>query len=617
VGELVLVEECPAELAVSPDDVVVALSAVAAYALRRTGIAYEFVSEADEAPLREAALPLWEEQLAWLDRLDDALETALPALRESGLRPALVYGRYLKGVLDIVWIRAWELSRLLDRRPDRILLYTCDRVEEPIPDSLRFLSGSTVTARLLPLLAEERGIAYEIRQVSAYLDGEPPLVVRSGGPAHRLGRLGARLAGGALGHFRRFDGRGRLTLLLLGRDYDLGSLLLEARRHGHRCLLWEDSSATDASGLRGALRPRRLAVPQADPRRLDFAEAAATIARPEHELWRWPDNWFGVPLSQVVQPRIAHWVANVLPTLYAEFRRAGHLLERERVDFLVAPHMASISHHALVAAGHAAPRTESVQVEHGDGPVAIPAWDLFNLFPFDRHLAPSPDLAAYHRGRAARYERPTAQIHVGSYRWRASAHRAARRRRAGTRELLVYALGDIFGDLRYLHNESYPDVWLHELQVRLVEALGRDERYDVVVKPFPGQGPGARTGRNPIDRIVEGLGRSHMSVSYMPFPRWLEHANRVLLDAASTPVYETALARIPFVALLHERVPLRPEPAEQLQDQLVRFATLDEAVGRLEAFLADPAPPRPQLEWDGPGVLEVLEALGPVSGGRG
>ena len=625
-GALVLVEECPAELEIAADDSVVALSALAAYGLRRAGIAYEFFNDADEAPLREAAARLWEEELAWLDRLDDALAQALPELAASGLRPALLYGRYLKGVLDIVYIRAWQLSRLLDRAPERVVLYARASDEEALAHQLWFQSGPTVLARVLPILADRREVGHETRSVPPYLSGETPPVLTAGGARGSRLRTAARRAyESLLGIGRRVAWRGpRLTLLLLGRGYDLGLLLDASRAGGHRCLLRTRNGAVDVTGLRG--RPVAVDVGRVWGRALpaeavgpgpDFRTAAAALTDPAHELWRWPDGWFDAPLSQVLRPRLAYWIAEVLPALQAEFDRARLLLERERVDFVVAPHMASVSDHAWVAAARLAPASEAVQIEHGDSPLGNPVWDLFNLFPFDQHFAPSADLAAHYRRRAALYERHTAAVHVGSYRWHESSSRSLRPARHGERELLVYVLDTVLGDTRYLNNEARDDVWQYELQTRLIGALADDGRYDVVVKPLAGQGPAAALVRNPIDRFVEELARPNVRVSFTPFPRWLERADRVVLDAASTPVYETALAGVPFITLLSLDVACRPEAAEQLRAHLVPFATLDEAVERLRAFLDDPDPRRPELHWDTPDVLSVLEALGPVSAPRG
>jgi hypothetical protein len=294
------------------------------------------------------------------------------------------------------------------------------------------------------------------------------------------------------------------------------------------------------------------------------------------------------------------------------------LFARRRTDAVAAPFLVGAHDVAAFAAARAAGRPRTVIVEHGDIAHDAPSWDL-NLLAADALVVPTRELADHMRARAARYDRPTATVEVGSYRWPAYERLARARRRPvrllleradarrfrRDRPVLVYTATALAGDYRYLDNAWYPDAWHMQLQQAIVGALAEQDRFNAVVKLFPTEAH----DRNPLDEHVRDLGADHLLISRAPFRHWLPWADRVFLDMASTALYETLVAGVAARSLLWAHHPARPGALEQLGSALAPFETPDEAAQVVRAFAQESAPAIPTLRPEGDDLLAVLTRI--------
>lgn len=639
-GRLLLFEECPAGLDHGPHDLLVALTPLACYQLTRLrkphAVPSDFASESVLAGLEDR---YWEEQLEWLDHLDQLLWREIPALEQRGIRAASLYGYFLKISLDILFIRGFELAALLDQGYRQVILWRREVVEPPLDSTLLF-RGPSVYSRLLPQFCRARGMGYQARAVPG--PSAVPAVRRPGTMfgvpvRHRARRLLHDIAQfreaaiRTVGLSRRPDPGPRLTLLFRTTGYDLGPLLRAARGSGHRCLLMDGDRVVDVTGLvrrtvtaGGAPDPRSAASDRSGDAS-EWTDAAHRTTAPESTIWRWPNAWYDLPLSEILAPRLAYWMTSVVPRLAALTDRFVRLLRDEQIDFVVAPHIADLSTCAAIAAARTLPRSRSVHIEHGDSLLALKVWDLLNLFHFDDYFVPHAEVAAYFRSRRECYARPTAQVHVGSYRWQSHGRRArapqmaverSRRgaangdpgRRRGSpppRPIVVYLLTGTGGDARYLNSAWYPDPWYYQLQTRIVDVFAGRDDYTFVVKLFPSDGHIL----NPIAEYVRDLGRKHIRVSRAPFTRWLPRADRVIIDFPSTGLYETAVAGVPFHLLLHAKFRFRPAALEPLRPWTTIFTQTQEAVQAVEQFLRGDVTRGQVLHPEGADILRTLEGL--------
>lgn len=609
-SRLLFVEGTPSRWEAAPGDKIIALTAEAAGWLDRQGVRYACPSDfGAEESLDRRADSHWREQVDWLQEIDQRLWKVFPSLRSRALRPARLYGYFLKTWVDNLFIRGEEcLSVLSEGSVKEVILWP-----EPGPAAggqdffSHCLQQRSVIPRLLSYFCALRGIPYRVGPVrqTAGLRMEEGLkngarAVRSGASAlfRRVQTTGACAA----------QGKGDLTLLFLERQYDLKDLLADSLRAGHRCLVRQGTSFLAAAD--GRFLYTAPPAPRPDP---VWERAAQELLNHSDPLWEWPDRLLGHPLSPLLKEIFAGWVRRVLPEMIFWSDSLCDLYRREGVDFVLAPALAKNFQVAAVAACRAPSRTQSVLIAHGDGADVEPAWDLFDLFPYQHYFVPDQEFTGYFRERRELYPPPVAQVHAGTMRWKSCAGLANRegkscptpevRRRE--KPVIVYACGQPEHDPRYLNTFDYPEVDYFRLQKALVQTFASALDFTFVVKLFPGD----RGDRTALGRLVRGLKAPNLFLSEAPFRDWLPWADRVILETPSTPMYEAALAGVPFHLLAPASVSFRPEAVRPFSACITLFRDPEEAARQALERLRPAPPPLPSIQPEETSILETLARL--------
>jgi hypothetical protein len=573
----------------------------ACYELDRRGITYKLTTDFGVESRLAALEPLhWQEQLEWLESFDEFLVAQVPTTARWRFGAATLYGFNLKTLMDPVRVRALEADSMLDSC-DRVLLHRRAEVAPPVSWRLLF-QGPSVTSLVLPLVARARGIEFEER-----LDEEtPPLELPS--PADPRSpqagfrqRLKARLRRERPALARPTGTR--LTLLFADFGYDLTYLLARAREQGHRCLRVVEDIVVEADV--GPTEVARLPREGADA---EWASAAELVDSSDHPLWDWPNGWLpGVPLADVLRPRVRYWLECLMPRVAARADAFETLLRSENVDFVLGANM--IQPDVPAAAAVTAHPAQSVLVDHGHDAFAQELFDLIMLRHVDYDFSPTRELAAYLESRGRLYDHPAAEVHVGSYQWRANASLSRSGRPPqpvpSGLPIVVYGLTATAGNGRYLNSAFYSDGCYYRLCREIVDVLAGHPEVFSVVKLFPGDG----NLRNPIDLYVYDLGLDHVVSSRAPLRAWIPWADRVVFDLPSTGLYEAAIAGIPYLALLYAAHRHRPTAVELLGPAAVHFAEPAEAARAVDAFVGAPAVTAPRLYPEGDEILTTLERL--------
>lgn len=622
-SRLLFVEGIPARLEVVPGDRVVALTAQAAGWLEERGVRYGCPSDfGSEARLAARSETHFQEQTAWLDRLDRFLWESVPALEGRALKPARLYGYFLKALVDNLLIRGEEcLGALSDgrlsrpSRPAEVILWPePGRVARPEAFFAYSLQPRGITSRLLSHVCALRGIPHRtgaVRQSAGLQVG-----------AARWSALFSRLRPAGTGAAAPGD-NGRLTLLFLEQQYDLKDLLAEALQAGHRCLIRKGRRFLDlAAGgrcLYTAPPAGRPASPVHPPDPV-WEQTARVLLNLSHPLWEWPDRLLPHPLSPLLRDCLAGWVGRVLPEMVFWSDGLCELYQREGVDFVLAPALTGNLPVAAVAACRPPSEAQSILIAHGDGADLEPAWDLFELFPYQHYFVPDQEFADHFRRRRALYAPPVAQVHTGTLRWKRYAglrDRAGKRcplpeaLRGGSKPVVVYACGKPECDAHYLNTFDYPEVDYFRLQRALVTAFASVRDFIFVVKLFPGD----RRDRTALGRLVRGLQAAHLFLSEAPFTDWLPWADRVILETPSTPMYEAALAGVPFHLLAPASVQFRLEAIRPFLACVTLFRDPAEAAAQALQRLRAATPPSPSIRPEETGILEALARLRALNDG--
>ncbi len=645
-SKLILFEDCPDIVDYDDQDLLVALTPQACHLLSRMKIPYHLTSEfASESELEKLEDNYWEKQLAWFDQFDDLLWQELPELKDAGIRPACLYGYFLKICLDNLFIRGFEIASLLQRPYRRVILWRQD-ASEPLLDPTLFYRGPSVYSRLLPLFCRKLRIHYQesFTSSSDTLQSQRRIAPILGFPVPRLllYRFTSMLINGLQINSKTLRtviptrqhssvSCRPLTLLFLKSGYDMKHLLKDAKNNGHRCLVRQGNEVVDVTGF-FRKRIARLdsgvptdKVPEMNLMRSRYEKVANVISEPEHNLWQWPDGWHNVPMSQILAPRLKYWLTGALPVLVNQAHEWLRIFKQERIDFVVTPTLWDLADFSAITASQMTDFTERVHIEHGDSPLALKTWDLLNLFHFDHYFAPHHEVGEYFRERQTCYARPTAKVHVGSYRWHANAGLSRRPRiyfeRSGhsvrlnmgsppskipcSRPIVVYLVTATGWDTRYLNSSLYPDTWYYHLQARIVESFAGKDQYTFVVKLLPGDAKFS----NPVVDFVRDLAAENIHTSRAPFVQWLPWADRVIIDFPSTGLYEAALAGVPFHLLLHESFKVRRGALEKLRPWTTVFTDPEEAVQAIDAFLLAKVNRETVMHPEGDDILTTLESI--------
>lgn len=365
--------------------------------------------------------------------------------------------------------------------------------------------------------------------------------------------------------------------------------------------------------------PRTLARPEVvgDAEWAEWREIAEALKH-DQGLARWPASWFGGELGALVMERVSRWVAVTLPEVMAAVRSFATLYETGRVDTVVAPFLSGPAEAGAFAAARTSGRTSAVLIEHGDIAYSAASWDL-NLLAADAVIVPTEEIADHLIERGRRYPQPTADVLVGSYRWqryaRLGSSRRPRRRRGVPpvdlgrvdpgKPTLVYLVTALASDSRYVNNAWYPDAWYFGLQVAIVDALARHDRFNVVVKLFPA----TEHDLSPLADYVADRRAPNVTISRAPFTEWLPLADRVVADMASTGLYEALVAGVPAMSLLWSNHTARPGAVEALGEALQPFTTHADAAAAVDRFAAEPRPRTPVLQPEGGDILKSLRRL--------
>jgi hypothetical protein len=614
VTRLLLLEHVPATFRPEPGETVVALTPEACYDLDRRRVPYMLTTDFGvDAELAALEPRHWQEQLGWIASLDEAIAGEVAATRRWRFGAATLYAFDLKRTMDPLRVQAVELGSMLDAC-DHITLHRRAEADSPGPFHLAF-RGRNARSRLLPLVAGVRGIAFEER-----VDDEGPAPVtpvletrattESSAWAVRVRRrLAARLreshgrVRGARSTQAGANASGDLTLLFADSGYDLEPLLTRARTHGHRCLRVRGDTVIEEG--EGRTEVARLPTEGADS---DWDSAAETIASSGHGLWNWPNEWLpGVPLADILRPRIVAWLREVMPRVAARAAALEELLRSERVDVVLGANIANLD--VVTAAAVTARPTQSVLIDHGHDAFEQELFDLIALRYADHDFTPTSEFARYLRSRAPLCDYPTAEVQVGSYQWRSNAAPTRAEQPPyplpGDRPTVVYALTSTAGDARYLNSAFYADGWYYHLCREIVDVLARHPEVFSIVKLFPGDG----NVRNPIDLYVDDLGLDHLVSSRVPLRTWIPWADRIVFDLPSTGMYEAAAAGTPYLALLYSGHRHRPEAVDLLGPAAVQFTEPAEAAHAVDAFVGAETVTAPKLVPEGEEILTTLERL--------
>jgi hypothetical protein len=552
------------------DAEVIALTPVAYEAAIAAGVTPLVVDDVVERPaFFFDPTPYQRWQTSWLQRLDAAAPERAGAV--------LAAAQMIKVPVDSVVAHARLLQAVVDAHRPTEVVYVGSTADGGLQGMwhaghIQFhplLGDAPLASRLLPLIASAAGVPFRTIDVGAGTTAPAGMSLRQ-----RVRRAVAPIAG----PMRRLAGlslaRGRdTTLMLWYGGYGADAYASGEADAGRRVAYLSRGDTTARVVEPGLVSP--LAVSRAVGNAPAWAAPAGVDLQPFLDE---VDEWAGVAgAGDLLRDRLRFYVDAICPAVEAGALALGELLATRRVTKVAAANPSSIAELAALtwAAGNG---VERVLCQHGDHLFGYDYWLITETHNFDTFLVSDPTVIDELHERAGVYGVRLPDMRVGSPRL-ASATPPPRRHDGP----LVYVPAFFMGD-SYVVGASYlEDAWYHRWHLRLLDLLGHTG-LDVVWKALPA----SDQSHDPIDGIIRARAPGNVRYDARPFRDVLPSAGRVLIDFASTALYETAMAGVPVLALNFPRfTSVRPEARAMFEPVVRDCASVDDALRETAAFLAD------------------------------
>lgn len=623
--KLYLVESYRADIEFDEDSLVVALTPEACYSLDKSGIDYSIIEDYyDETELSADVDEYYKSQLEWIDTIDRFLQDNVNELRRLGLKLGTIYYFYLRTmVLDNLYIRCYTLRRLFKAAEPSSVTFVSNRPKDvPLDLTLQSLGRSNYS-QVIPIVCSDRNIPLSsvfLKQNGRTI-GEMASVRSSGNLAVRLAiTLYARSATVRRIHFaykyfgehprlKREDREG-LNILILKTDHIGRKFIFDAMRRGHNVYQLSDSSILKYSSL-GAkiylhLKMKRADSPQDSDNKSIWDNTASLLDG--HDLIQWVNQKCQLDVSQIVLPKLRHFVTRVCPEILEYFKVFVEFYRKAGIYFVITPHEVSIPEFAAIAAANHSAETKSVCVQHGDSIFASKMWNITELSHFDIYIASNYEMEEYFR-----YQCQENNIQTELY---CSSHRLSNvktinhLRDEGMGNIrenrIIFLPTFLIGDQCRLEGAAYPDTWYYKFQKSLIEHFSTRPEYTFVWKGLPQAEP----VHNPIPDFIADNSFGNVEIATNPFVKHLLSADRVICDFPSTGFYESVIAGLPTMSLYHKASIVRRSAVEHFGNLLKQFSDIPEAMRHIDEFLSsDPGLYITTVDMSDESILNILEKI--------
>ena len=619
----VLIEQCSPELDLSKGEII-ALTPQVCYALSHIGLRYTFLEAfGGEEAVAQVGDEYWHEQLAWASEFDMFLHQVVSELQMLKLNVTTTYLYTLRKIVDSLVIGSLTLEAFFSQaRPSNIIYYLVPS-EKTILDEAHGHLKPDIMHKLIPLFCQKYGTKLSIRPINSQGGGhsswvKTKLYAEVFDPAKSLAR---RTRWIWRCRSERMDENfspqvNPLTLLILGaHTFNVPFLMRRAVRRGHRVFLLRERNVFSVSPWN--IKPW-LELTRTSPQSQsiidspNWTRAISDLAYHEN-LWKWTDVRCGVPVSHVLRQHLENFVYSIAPKLTASALEFQNFYRQFAVDWVIGQSPSSLEEHAAYAAALLERKTKSIVLQHGSRAFRDIVWPLTDMqhadyfFVDDEGVADEADRLAQDRG-------GTPEVRLGSYYYRELQRRGNELRRRWNscivsrriRPRIIYVPTTLQGDARWFTGsyQQFPSCWYYEFQKELVDFFASMDAFFFVVKGLPT----SDRVYNPIKDHIRDRHYTNVTFTGTPFTEWLPRAHRVIVDLASTALYEATAYGVPCLLLQHEYGKLRRSALERLKCSVCCVSQASDAFEATQDFLTKDLP-RPTYQFAPGTILSQIEEI--------
>ncbi len=619
-----LVEEFSSDIEFDSSSLIIALTPEVCYQLDKEEIKYSIIEDYyDEVELSSEADDYRQSVNQWIGELDEFLQHNIKELKELNLKLATIYKWYLKRmILDPLYFRCYTLNRLFEAIKPSEVAYISHKPDEPHLNYRFEHYGRSYYSQVIPILCSKNNIPL----ASVFL-GEDSKAVKQVKSAHSGKNLIAGLKGTLYKSeiirrmlfiykylnkwlFTKRAKRQKLNIFMLqslsdqiGRDF-----IIDALRNGHNIYQLSDDFIIKYSCL-GARRYLDLKAEcdKVTDSNNGIWEYTANLLD-GHDLIKWANEKCQLDVSEIVLPRLRHFISKVCPEIIGYFKVFTEFYEKDEINILFTPAISPLSEYAALAAACSHQHVKTVCLFHGDSICLGKTWCIIELQNFNIHISSNIEAKEYfkHLGSeinspAKLYSSPHRLLHI-----RKIGYLRGKRRSNIRKNRIIYLTTFMFWDTRKMDGIDYPDTWYYEFQKSLIEYFSTKREYTFVWKGLP------TTDKiyNPIPNFIMDNNFSNIEVASNPFTEHLLSADRVICDYPSTGFYESIVVGVPTMSLYHKATIVRKSAVDYFGNLLKLYSDIPEAVKHIDEFLnSDPELYKRAIDVEDNSILDIFEEV--------
>lgn len=617
--KLYLVEHYSPDIKFDGNSLIVALTPEVCYRLDKAGIKYSVIEDYyDEVELSSEVGEYLESVSQWIDGLDEFLRNNI---KELNLKIATIYEWYLKRmIIDTLYIRCYALKRLFEAIKPLDIVFISHKPEEPHLNYRFEYYGRSYYSQVIPVLCSEKNIPL----TSVFLEPggkdvkEIKSVSHGGNLINRLRRTLYKSATVRRLHFiyRYFSkrpfpkqkSRERLNIFMLKTSYIGMDFVIDALERGHNVYQLSGDFIVKYSPL-GTRRHLDLKAEYKDKvtdLNNSIWENTANLLE-SHDLIKWFNEKCQMDVSEIILPKLRHFISTVCPEIIGYFRVFTEFCEKDRIDILFTPSVSPLIEYAALAAANFK-GLNTVCLSHGDTVVANRFWTVFELENFNIHISSNRGAKKYCEC-LCKANNISTELYISPHRLLGikKIDHLRQKQKANIKKRIIYLTTFMVWDVRTITGFDYPDTWYYKFQKSLIEYFSTKTEYTFVWKGLPQ----SDAIYNPTPDFLRDSNFKNIEVATNPFVEHLLSADRVICDYPSTGFYESIVAGVPTMSLYHKACIVRKSAVDYFGNLVKPFSDVTEAIKHIDEFLnSDPELYKTTIDMENNSVLDILEGVG-------
>lgn len=594
--------------------IVVALTPLACYDLDNEGIEYKIPEDYyNREELNKKEEEYFTSQFKWINVIDEFLIVQSIEVRELGIKPARLYGYYLKNLVDPIVLNTRIIKNVIeDIKPTEVIHYAEEIEEKPLDWQLG-LSEKSIFKRLLPLICNSKNVPYRFVAVGNSKKLWPPKVIEIKELVKELPFLQT------IWHKYKFAleynkyTRTKKTcknFFIIKPSWGLDNLSIEAYKRGNEVFFYDKGDILKLAKFGNKVYIKNIRNTYIDRKgnKTNWKNIAKDIQK-NSDIIDWLNHQCNLDVSPYFLPRFIYFITDVCPELINYGYIFKRFYEEENIDFVLTHSKSHLWEFAAMGIATQMENIKSIQITHGYSVFDNNTWK-FTEMPCNIYQTIDKELQSYFENHLQIENNPAPKI-VTTKSWLEERttliqerKRLLGKKRGGNKERIIFVPTMLMGNKGRYDSSVYPDVWYYKLQEKFIKFFTTLENYEFCYKGIPK----SDANYNPILDLISKMDLTHITVSNKNLLKEYKRADKVIMDYPSTPMIESVAMGIPTLALYHKSLKVRETAKEKFGPILQQFTDCSDCEQQIEIFLRSKGSKYiiPVVEEDLSTLLEML-----------